>query len=107
MITDKQVKAALDIWNDDWRAYPEEHKAASLADMRAALEAVEAAAWRPIETAPRDGSDFLALIPWQKKHHQMVGCMAPDGKFRSWPCRSRYDPTHWRPLPDPTKEPTP
>lgn len=55
--------------------------------------------WKPIETAPKDGSDFLALIPWQTKHHQMVGCFAPDGRFRSWPGRMKYEPTYWQPLP--------
>ena len=57
--------------------------------------------WKPIESAPKDGTDFLALIPWQRKHHQMVGCFAPDGKFHSWPGRSVYAPTHWQPLPAP------
>lgn len=57
--------------------------------------------WRDLASAPKDGTDFLALIPWQRKHHQMAGCFAPDGKFRSWPGRNRYEPTHWRPLPAP------
>lgn len=57
--------------------------------------------WQPIETAPKDGSDFLALCEYHRKHHQMVGCFAPDGKFRSWPGRNHYHPTHWMPLPAP------
>lgn len=61
----------------------------------------DAPLWFDIATAPRGQVDFLALIPWQRRHHQMVGCFAPDGHFRSWPGRSRYEPTHWMPLPDP------
>jgi hypothetical protein len=60
-----------------------------------------ASPWRTMETAPRDGTDFLALIPWQRKHHQMTGCFARDGKFHSWPGRLVYHPTHWQPLPEP------
>lgn len=41
--------------------------------------------WRPISTAPRDGSDFLARISYATKHHQMVGCFAADRKFHAWP----------------------
>jgi hypothetical protein len=59
--------------------------------------------WKDISTAPKDGTDFLALIPWQKKHHQMVGYFAPDRKFRSWPGRIIYEPSHWMPLPEPPK----
>lgn len=55
--------------------------------------------WLPIEAAPRDGTDFLALVPFRQKHHQMVGCFAPSGKFVSWPMRLPYEPTHWQPLP--------
>lgn len=69
-----------------------------------ALPALAEGEWRPIETARR-GKDFLALIPWQRKHHQMVGCIAPDGKFRSWPGRIEYHPTHWMPLPPPPPPP--
>lgn len=55
--------------------------------------------WQPIETAPRDGTDFLALCTYQRRHHQMVGCFARDGKFRSWPGRHIYYPAEWQPLP--------
>jgi hypothetical protein len=55
--------------------------------------------WRPIESAPRDGTDFLALCDFRKTHHQMAGCFAPNGKFVSWPGRWNYQPTHWQPLP--------
>ena len=57
--------------------------------------------WLSIESAPKDGTDFLAAIPFNRKHHQMVGCFAPNGKFVSWPGRIRYHPTHWQPLPAP------
>lgn len=55
--------------------------------------------WQPIETAPKDGTDFLALCEYHHKHHQMVGCFAPNGKFASWPGRNNYHPTHWVTLP--------
>jgi len=55
--------------------------------------------WQPIETAPRDGTDFLAACKYQKEHHYMVGCLFPNGKFRSWPGRMLYEPSHWMPLP--------
>jgi len=64
--------------------------------------------WRPIATAPRDGTDFLAALEYKRRHHQMVGCFAPDGKFHSWPGRHVYEPTHWMPLrPPPAEEPQP
>ena len=68
--------------------------------LRETLRVVQASlVWRPIETAPRDGTDFLALCEYKRKHHQMVGCFAPNGKFASWPGRNNYHPTHWMPLP--------
>jgi hypothetical protein len=55
--------------------------------------------WKPIETAPKDGTDFLAFCTYGRKHHQMVGCIARDGRFRSWPGRAAYNPDYWMPLP--------
>lgn len=65
----------------------------------------DANGWMPIETAPKDGTDFLALCSYQRKHHQMVGCFAPKGTFVSWPGRWDYRPTHWQPLPKPPVQP--
>lgn len=74
--------------------------------------------WQPIETAPKDGSQFLIwtarlnfavvehlvddpmpadIIP--SGHHLVVH----DGKHGPYPIRGEY-PTHWQPLPPP---PTP
>jgi hypothetical protein len=61
--------------------------------------------WQPISTAPRDGTDFLALIPFKKKHHQMVGRFPNEGaSFVSWPGSWNYEPTHWMELPPIPKE---
>lgn len=59
-----------------------------------------ASEWQPIETAPEDGTRFLALIPFRKSYHQMVGYFPRHGNFVSWPGRWSYAPTHWMPLPD-------
>ena len=61
--------------------------------------------WQPIESAPRPGVDILVLVPFQKKHHQMVGMFAHNGRFVSWPGRWNYEPSHWMPLPLPLPEP--
>lgn len=75
-----------------------------LAEAHAALRlAQEQCEWQPIETAPKDGTDFLALIPFNRKHHQIVGCLTPNGRFVSWPGRWNYEPSHWQPLP-PTRD---
>ncbi|MBS0988955.1 hypothetical protein JK182_09810 [Acetobacter okinawensis] len=71
---------------------------------KAVLEAADAAAWRPIETAPKDGTDIIAcgtqtfdagcdpepfinIIFWS-------GNMWQDGTIADQP-----KPTHWQPLP--------
>lgn len=52
-ITDKQIQAA----QDAYRKHVAEHGVEGSAEaMRAALEAADAAAWEPIETAPTDGT---------------------------------------------------
>lgn len=63
------------------------------------LEAADAAAWRPIETAPRDGTLILATV----KH---IGCDAVSFWGAGWRETTnglmlRDEPTHWQPLPAP------
>lgn len=114
MITDKQVEAALvalsgneDWRNDDWVGANSAEYVFN--DMRAALEAAEAAAWEPIETAPKDGTYILL---WRPGFRQETAHWLADMIGFDWPWllplpgedRMRLKPTHWRPLPEPPKE---
>lgn len=68
--------------------------------------------WQPIETAPQDGSMFLAYQPANPEHPQVfpalmgVGSMGPSGFCMDGVggYEVEYDlakPTHWTRLPDP------
>ena len=87
----------------------------------AAINAALAAMWQPIETAPRDGTEFQARIPG----HGQDNVIAWDDNFECWAftrdqeppdcwtdgycwesnedLQSSVKPTHWMPLP-PTPE---
>ncbi|WP_427916320.1 DUF551 domain-containing protein [Stenotrophomonas maltophilia] len=61
--------------------------------------------WKPISSAPRDGTEVLlwdgsgqAVCHWDGKHWALIytGWHAVDSQFD--------DPTHWMPLPEPPKE---
>jgi hypothetical protein len=64
--------------------------------------------WRPIETAPKDESRFLAYFPdapewydysvicWSARSTQWWGCSPAAAGIID-----QYDPTHWMPLPEP------
>ena len=69
--------------------------------------------WQPIETAPKDGTGFLAFERISSKHHTISVCVwenGPEGegvymvlfhKKENIPILA----THWTPLPEPpTKE---
>lgn len=74
---------------------------------RAALAAAEAAMWRPIETAPRDGTHVLVVnrlnpnIP-PAPVHWFDGAWSlsanQKAEYSDWVWGQ---PTHWRPLPTP------
>ena len=48
---------------------------------RAAIEAYEAAIWRPIEEAPRDGQQILVCIKGDYPDHYGVFSFMPSGKL--------------------------
>jgi hypothetical protein len=65
--------------------------------------------WRDIESAPKDGSRFVVLIPkdWRRAHYRP--CIAyweramtrPRFIFDDW--SKAPGPTHWMPLPAPPR----
>ena len=64
----------------------------------------EAQQWQPIETAPRDGTHFLAYQkPSLKSDQSCYECWLQkddyDGDFWQDDCDSEPSPTHWMPLP--------
>lgn len=68
----------------------------------------EKSAWRPIETAPRDGTFVLLYAPTRPYDGpQQVGCFLPPVEEGDqgcwWLADGRYQdrPTHWQPLPPP------
>jgi hypothetical protein len=92
-------------------------KAARIADLEARLAAAESQpavpeGWRPIETAPKDGTRVRLLSPegedvgfWEENRYCVLG--SPQGSFgEGWvdgenrlPIYAEFTPTHWMPLP--------
>lgn len=60
--------------------------------------------WQPIETAPKDGTSFLACVGiWQTVcHWHPHGHWSSVGAVYS-PYPSDEQPIHWMPLPEPPK----
>ena len=133
MVSDAMVEVALKVWLEAMFApheLPREQdvEATYRTVTREMLEAAEAAAWRPIAEAKKDGTRYQLLrqidtmrfrdlppIAWIK-----VGqwcCHWRDGYEQGWredaPAATFQDaavfkliPTHFRPLPTPPKDPT-
>lgn len=60
--------------------------------------------WRPIETAPKDGTAVLLNLP---EMGDVVSGAFCDGRWEDngmAQCRFMGDPTHWMPLPEPPKD---
>lgn len=106
-VTDDMVDAALEAYHStDGAPF-----ARPDACMRAALTAALAAMWRPIESAPKDGSEFLGFgggvegiqtVRWNDR----VGCWDTEtASLEDWDNQAEgYSrPTHFMPLPVPPK----
>lgn len=114
MITDKMIEAALDAWWEDrvWRYDCDINYFIKL--MRAALEAADAAAWQPIETAPCDGTTVLVYAPspdpqrWHESVHDLphIFCTAAYHEDAGFCIDTIREPTHWRSLPAAPKKTT-
>ena len=62
----------------------------------AAIAAYEAAQWRPIESAPKEGVVLL-----YSPHEIVLAEWDERGWFEARDGGMAYNPTHWRPLPPP------
>lgn len=82
--------------------YKEESWSMDFASIIAAIireeYAKHAPGWRPIESAPKDGSSVLLFVP----SYQCVGSWLNTIEGGEW-CSGEWDvePTHWMPLPSP------
>lgn len=56
--------------------------------------------WRPIETAPKDGT---LVIIYDPRSHRAYACGFEFGIWQTgvWDSRGPVSPTHWLPLPPP------
>ena len=90
----------------DDRRYAVDHHSRDAAGRRLAGGAGDKAVsgWQPIETAPSDGTAFLAFWPqaYQGKGGMYVMLWHDDG-FYTNTAAYELKPTHWMPLPEPPK----
>lgn len=72
------------------------------------LDTPAADVWQPMATAPRDGTEFVAYLPWVNKRvlchwdksarrNRGPGWVCSFNEYRSMP---KADPSCWHPLPD-------
>ena len=56
--------------------------------------------WRLIDTAPKDGTTFLAAFPTPSKlYSHLIDVSWWEGPYQDWSPTSGIRPTHWLPLP--------
>lgn len=90
--------------------------AAVMSELIAALEAAQEDRWRPIETAPKDGTSILLYYPdsgviegmWFERYENGNGGQWSVVSIDQHGCGCCADdsdqPTHWMPLPAPPKD---
>ena len=82
--------------NDPWSTFPTKKD-----DIRALVAAVT---WQPIETAPKDGTNILAIETETIKIVFWYSGLKEWGSQQDWFDDGKWEPTHWMPLPKPPKE---
>lgn len=93
-ITDKQIEATRRAWLAGGDTY--------IGSMIAVLEAADAAAWEPIETAPTDGTLVIVYAAPRDGLRGFVTCVAYH-EDAGWCVDDIRYATHWRQLPTPPK----
>lgn len=60
--------------------------------------------WRPIETAPRDGTKVLVVYPVHGEEQMLLIAHQDELGWDTGYWRFHNAPTHWQPLPAPPEE---
>lgn len=96
MITDQMVEAACQAYVDETGG-----SGMSTVAMHAALEAAEAAAWQPIETAPMDGEVEVLVTDGVEVWKSALQLTDDIPVQLEWSKENKWfqEPTYWRPLP--------
>nr|WP_303705475.1 hypothetical protein [Brevundimonas naejangsanensis] len=93
------LRSSLKKANDGFEEY--ERKLYLEQDVREEAERrlAEAVEWRPIETAPRDGTEIIAMIA--RKRIRLAWYFKPSSRTEGWLDENgrSINPTHWLPLP--------
>jgi hypothetical protein len=106
MTTPKELEADAS-WREwvsarAWLLDTHHNKNIFIAGYLAANEAADAQRWRPIETAPKDGTSILGY--WMGGQHDCAIHVTKFWRGRWWEPNEDYpqcEPTHWMPLPQP------
>ncbi|NHO17907.1 hypothetical protein GOB90_02785 [Acetobacter oeni] len=102
MISDEQLenaaKAYYDYCDASWYDLDPKAQAHYRARMQLALNAFVADAWRPIESAPKNGSAVLLFFHMPDRG-DYVWLDKWDVQERNWLVAPRTAPTHWMPVP--------
>jgi len=99
-VTDEMVSAADDAYDKHW-ANCGDHYAAMRCAIEAALRSQgKVEGWRPIDTAPKDGSTVLAYSPVDGPFtSRWEGRIWQGQPWRPYKEALKANPTHWMPLP--------
>jgi len=94
MFTQKQIEAAAEYLKKN------QHLLSWSELAKSALEAAEAEAWEPIDSAPKDGTDIW-LGRSGTDNGRLIGFWyRPWGTWNYYsPGKLGFTPTHWRPIP--------
>lgn len=101
-MTDPRIEAAARELKRLFSESEHANDAMWLSCAKCVLDAADAAAWRPMESAPRDGAHILVPM-------KFIGADVVSYDLGAWRettsmLRLKEEPAHWQPLPAPPEE---
>lgn len=101
-MTDPRIEAAARELKRLFSESEQSNDAMWLSCAKCILDAADAAAWRPIESAPRDGTHIF--VPMKFIGADVVAYDLGAWRETTNMLRLKDEPTHWQPLPAPPKD---